>query len=160
MQQQQQQQQELTNHHNSSKPSPPTSSSSATLTPNDILHPCIKPSECLAPYGLYTNSCVNAGCSNWICSLRLNCGCFAGQVTSCLALNLSANAKPGCWLLQDMFSDPESGCSWEAFLGPRSDPSNYSQYVQDCLAGCATGSWTSISTTLLLLFIIFNVFYL
>jgi hypothetical protein len=50
-----------------------------------------------------------------------------------------------------MFADPSSGCSWETFLGPRTDSSMYGKYIQDCLAGCAPASFLGISPMILII---------
>ena len=110
----------------------------STLLPTDLSNPCLPVSDCLDPSGLYTNSCVNAGCDNWVCSLRANCGCFAGQVTSCVALNLSSTAKAGCSLLIEMFEMPEMGCSWADYLGARPNDTLYKTYLEECMAGCSS----------------------
>ena len=95
-------------------------------------------SQCTSLSGKFTNSCVDAGCDNWFCSLRLNCGCFAGVDTSCRSNNLSSTAKPGCHLLLEQFTTPQLGCSFEKYLGSRPNASMFAQYTDQCLAGCSS----------------------
>ena len=113
-------------------PNPTCSSGNATTLPTDPDTPCIRASNCLAPNGKYTNATKNANCDNWVCSLRINCGCFAGpQTTNCQG---STVRKPGCLLLAQMFEDV--GCSWVRYLGARESESDYEDYLNLCLAGC------------------------
>ena len=114
------------------------SNGGSELLPTDLTYPCLLASDCLDPSGLYTNSCVSAGCDNWICSLRANCGCFAGSDTSCTALNLSATAKAGCSLLVEQFQTPELGCDFADYLGTRPNASFYQLYLDQCMAGCSS----------------------
>ena len=63
----------------------------------------------------------NAGCNNWVCSLRVNCGCFAGET--------GLPAKPGCQDIVDMFFEHE--CSWADYLPCLHDLA-YVEALADC----------------------------
>ena len=103
------------------------------VLPTDMLFPCVNASEC-APGGAFYSSTAN--CDNWFCSLRVNCDCFAGMYTGCNAnlTNSGVTLKPNCWQLASMFAELE--CSWEPYLGPRSEQSAYQGYLDTCMDGC------------------------
>jgi hypothetical protein len=122
-----------------------------TQLPTDQTLPCYPLSPC-------ANSTGVVDCQNWICSLRLNCGCFAGQVTSCRTNSSSCN-KDGCSMMVSMFQ--ESSCKFEDFFGPRKDPNAYNTYLNQCLDGCGSSArvigWSAlclaslVASTMLLL---------
>jgi hypothetical protein len=114
------------------------------LLPTDPLLPCVNASLCQPP-GPYSSS--RADCSNWFCTLRLNCGCFAGQVSACNA-STAIQLKPNCAFVVQMFE--QSGCSWQVFLGPRSEPDAFESYLDSCLGGCSSLSPASPRSTYLL----------
>lgn len=77
------------------------------------------------------------GCSNWFCSLRINCGCFAGLDTSCARGN-SVCSKAGCGLISQMFL--ELNCSVSNMLGFPADEDTWSTYMHECLDGCESAA--------------------
>jgi len=113
-----------------------------TQLPTSTDFPCITEAFCSTPEA--TSGQVN--CLGWICSLRLNCACFAGQVTSCAA-NATNCSKDGCGQVASMFE--EARCSFADFLGPRNSSSDYQLYLNQCLEGCTGGALTSTPNLIL-----------
>ena len=125
-----------------------------TQLATDYVFPCLTESFCNAT--LTDNSTV--GCMNWICSLRLNCGCFAGGLTSCAANRTQCN-KQGCQGVVDMFE--ESGCIFSDFLGPRNESEWYTVYLDQCLLGCPPNhATTGLSKSIWIQPILFSLIYL
>lgn len=81
------------------------------------------------------------GCSNWFCSLRTNCGCFAGVDTSCNSTDVCN--KPGCGYLVTMFN--EMNCNWTQFVGGN----DVGVMLNECLAGCNDAALTRLSWAVL-----------
>jgi len=92
--------------------------------------PCVTEASCM---GDMSDLNGPVDCFNWFCSLRLNCGCFAGQVTSCAANATTCN-KDGCYLVSSMFQD--LNCNYSSFLGHRNSSEYFTQYIDQCLGGC------------------------
>jgi hypothetical protein len=87
----------------------------------------------------------NAGCLNWLCSLRLNCGCFTGKVSHCESIQ---SDKPGCIALRSLFED--FGCDWrdwrtELRFPPFIDDTEFECALDACLAGCSAGTRTKVN---------------
>ena len=93
-------------------------------------------------------------CTNWFCSLRTNCGCFAGLDTSCSAANRTCpTQKPGCAFLVSMFN--ELNCNWDNYLGPVNQ--TYVDGLLDlCLAGCNDAWVHKVSFGVIVLVVLTN----
>ena len=76
----------------------------------------------------------DAGCDNWVCSLRVNCGCFAGE-TGGVGLQ-------GCQDLVDMFF--ADGCRWADYF-PCLHELAYKDALMDCGLSRAPSTYGSPS---------------
>ena len=115
-----------------------------TQLPTDEDFPCLTEEFCLNA----TFSGV-VDCAAFICSLRLNCACFAGEITSC-ASNSTTCTKDGCSLVVDMF-EQTPGCYYETYFGPRNSSEMFSMYLDQCLEGCNNSISTQSSRYLSIL---------
>ena len=98
--------------------------------PDDLQFPCMAVDTYCSNITLLSEE---VGCLNWICSLRINCGCFAGEDTSCIMENSNCS-KAGCADIVSMFN--EIGCNYSTFLGSRPNVTYFTGYINQCLAGC------------------------